>query len=142
MQKTLVMIKPDGVRRKLIGEIIGRFEARGLNIHGLKLIHLSRKKAEELYSIHRGKPFFGTLVDFVISGPVVVMVLSGPRAIEVVRTMMGATDPIKSQPGTIRGDFALEITENIIHAADSEERAEFEISLFFNEEELVQSQCC
>lgn len=127
------MIKPDGVRKGLVGEVIRRFEARGLNIEALKLIRLSRKEAEELYSIHRGKAFFGELVDFVLSGPVVIMVLSGKGAVNVVRKMMGATNPKDAEPGTIRGDFALEITENIVHGADSKESAEREMPIFFDD---------
>jgi len=131
LEKTFVMIKPDGVRKGLVGEVIHRFEARGLDIEALKLIRLSRKEAEELYSIHRGKDFFEELVNFVLSGPVVVMVLSGEGAVNVVRKMMGTTNPKDAEPGTIRGDFALEITENIVHGADSEESAEREIPIFF-----------
>lgn len=127
------MVKPDGVRKGLVGEVIRRFEARGLNIEALKLIRLSRKEAEELYSIHRGKAFFGELVDFVLSGPVVIMVLSGKSAVNVVRKMMGATNPKDAEPGTIRGDFALEITENIVHGADSKESAKREMPIFFDD---------
>lgn len=127
------MIKPDGVRKGLVGEVIRRFEARGLNIEALKLIRLSRKEAEELYSIHRGKAFFGELVDFVLSGPVVIMVLSGKGAVNAVRKMMGATNPKDAEPGTIRGDFALEITENIVHGADSKESAKREMPIFFGD---------
>ncbi|MDI6892189.1 MAG: nucleoside-diphosphate kinase [Actinomycetota bacterium] len=133
MEKTFVMIKPDGVRKGLVGEVIRRFEARGLNIEALKLIRLSRKEAEELYSIHRGKAFFGELVDFVLSGPVVIMVLSGKGAVNAVRKMMGATNPKDAEPGTIRGDFALEITENIVHGADSKESAKREMPIFFGD---------
>ncbi len=133
MEKTFVMIKPDGVRRKLVGEIISRFEQRGLSLEALRLVRLDKKSAEELYAIHKGKPFFEPLVNYVTSGPVVMMVLGGKGAISVVRKMMGATDPQEALPGTIRGDFALSIEENVIHGSDSEKTAKREISLFFPE---------
>jgi nucleoside-diphosphate kinase len=127
------MIKPDGVRKGLIGEVISRFERIGLSILALKLVHLKWEEAEELYSVHRGKSFFEPLVNYVTSGPVVMMVLEGTGAINVVRKVMGATDPQEAQPGTIRGDFALSIEENIVHGSDSKEMALREISLFFPE---------
>jgi nucleoside-diphosphate kinase len=131
------MIKPDGYFRGLVGEIISRIERKGLRIIGMKLIKMSREQAEKLYSVHRDKPFFKDLVNFVTSGPVVVMVVEGESAVEVMRTMIGPTDGRKAPPGTIRGDYALSIQENIIHASDSPETASYEISLFFEEEELV-----
>jgi nucleoside-diphosphate kinase len=127
------MIKPDGVRKGLIGEVISRFERIGFSILALKLVHLKWEEAEELYSVHRGKSFFEPLVNYVTSGPVVMMVLEGTGAINVVRKVMGATDPQEAQPGTIRGDFALSIEENIVHGSDSKEMALREISLFFPE---------
>jgi nucleoside-diphosphate kinase len=127
------MIKPDGVRKGLVGEVIARFERIGLSILALKLVHLKREEAEELYSMHKGKSFFEPLVNYVTSGPVVMMVLEGTGAINVVRKVMGATDPQEAQPGTIRGDFALSIEENIVHGSDSKETALREISLFFPE---------
>lgn len=137
MQKTFIMIKPGGVQKKLTGEIIKRFEEKGLNLCALRMVQLSREKAEELYSIHKGKPFFESLVDFVTSGPVVVGALSGDDVINVVREMMGATNPAEAESGTIRGDFAQEIEKNVIHGSDSVETANFEIPLFFREEDIV-----
>jgi len=133
VERTFVMIKPDGVRKGLVGEVIARFERIGLSILALKLVHLKREEAEELYSMHKGKSFFEPLVNYVTSGPVVMMVLEGTGAINVVRKVMGATDPQEAQPGTIRGDFALSIEENIVHGSDSKETALREISLFFPE---------
>jgi len=128
------MIKPDGVQRKLIGEVIKRIEKRGLDIEKLKLMLLEKEMAERHYVQHKGRPFFDGLIDYVTSGPVVAMVVSGENAIAVVRKMMGATDPAQAEPGTVRGDFALDISENIVHSSDSNESAEKEISLFFGEE--------
>lgn len=133
VERTFVMIKPDGVRRGLIGEIISRFERKGLKIVALKMLHMAREQAEELYSVHRDKPFFNDLVEFVTSGPVVVMILEGEGAISVVRTLIGPTDGRKAPPGTIRGDFALSIQENIVHASDSPESFEREHKIFFNQ---------
>ncbi len=137
VQRTFVMIKPDGVRRGLIGEIIARFERKGLKIKALKMKRLSREEAERLYDVHKGKPFFEELIEFVTSAPVVGMVLEGDEAVSVVRLMVGATDGRKAQPGTIRGDYALSIGENVIHASDSPERAEYEIKVFFRDEEII-----
>lgn len=131
LEKTFVMIKPDGVKKGLVGEIISRFEKRGLEIEELIKKNLTRKEAEELYSIHQGKPFFNDLVDYVTSGPVVIMVISANSAISIIRKMLGATDPAEAEPGTIRGDFATDISENIIHGSDSVETATREISIFF-----------
>ena len=131
VERTFVMIKPDGVRRGLIGEVISRFERKGLKIVALKMLHMTREQAEELYSVHRDKPFFNDLVDFVTSGPVVVMIVEGESAISVVRTLIGPTDGRKAPPGTIRGDFALSIQENIVHASDSPESFEREHKIFF-----------
>ncbi|MCX7831698.1 MAG: nucleoside-diphosphate kinase [Actinobacteria bacterium] len=131
VEQTFVMIKPDGVRKGLTGEIISRFERRGLVIEKLLKKTLKREEAEELYSVHRERNFFEELVNYVTSGPVVLMVVSGPSAVSVVRKMLGATDPKEALPGTIRGDFALDISENIIHGSDSLESAEREISIFF-----------
>jgi len=133
-----VMIKPDGVSRGLIGEIINRFERRGLKIVGLKMLKMDRKMAEKLYEVHKGKHFFNDLIDYVTSGPVVVMVLKGRRAIKIVRDMVGATKPWEAQPGTIRGDFAIDIDRNIIHASDSPENSEKEMSIFFAKDELLE----
>lgn len=131
MQKTLVIIKPDAVRRGLIGQIISRIEAKGLRIEKMKMMLMSRELAEKHYSEHEGKPFFRELVDFIISGDVVVMVVSGYEAVSAVRSLMGSTDPLKSLPGTIRGDFALEIGQNVVHGSSSLESADREIELFF-----------
>ncbi len=136
-QRTYVMIKPDGVKRGLIGEIIKRIESKGLRIVALKMLKLSREKAEELYSIHKEKPFFESLVEFVTSGPVVAMIVEGEEAVNVMRTLIGPTDGRKAPPGTIRGDFALSIQENVIHAADSVESAEREMWIVFSKDEVV-----
>ncbi len=137
LQRTYVMIKPDGVKRGLIGEIIRRIENKGLKIVALKMLKLSKEKAEELYSVHKGKPFFNSLVEFVTSGPVVAMIVEGDEAVSVMRTLIGPTDGRKAPPGTIRGDFALSIQENIIHAADSVETAEREMWIVFDKSEVV-----
>jgi len=137
IQRTYVMIKPDGVKRGLIGEIIRRIENKGLRIVALKMLRLSREKAEELYSVHRGKPFFESLIEFVTSGPVVAMIVEGEEAVNVMRTLIGPTDGRKAPPGTIRGDFALSVQENIIHAADSVESAEREMWIVFSKDEVV-----
>lgn len=137
MQRTLVMIKPDGVRRGLVGECIRRFEQRGLKIVALKMVLPSRELAEKHYAVHREKPFYEELVQFITSGPVVAMVLEGPNAVPLVRTMMGALDPLQAQPGTIRGDFTCDKQMNIIHGSDSAETAAEEIALWFSPEEIV-----
>ena len=137
MEKTLVLIKPDGVARGLCGEIIARFEKRGLKIVGLKMLKLTREQAERHYAEHKGKPFFSSLVDFITSGPLIAMVLSGETAIQTVRTMMGATNPAAAAPGTIRGDFALAVTQNIIHGSDGPDSASREIDVFFSPGEIL-----
>lgn len=136
-QRTLIFIKPDGVRRNLTGEIIQRFERRGIRVVGLKKIHPSRELAEQHYAVHRERPFFSSVVEFITSGPVVAMVLECPNAIEVTRGMMGATNPAQSPPGTIRGDFGLDIEQNIIHGSSDPEAAAYEIPLWFKSDELV-----
>ena len=130
-ERTLVLVKPDGVRRGLVGEVIGRLERKGLTLVALELRTLDRSLAEAHYGEHASKPFFGELVDFITSGPLVAMVVEGPRAIEAVRGLMGATDPVKAAPGSLRGDFALEIGQNLVHGSDSPESAQREIELFF-----------
>ena len=137
LQRTFVMIKPDGVRRNLVGEIISRFEKRGLKIVGMKMVKIDRSTAEKLYEEHKGKSFFEDLINYITSGPVVCMVIEGDDVVSVVRKMIGNTDPKEAPPGTIRGDYALSKAENVIHASDSEEKAKREISLFFKEDELV-----
>src|SRR5262249_18175273 len=131
METTLVLLKPDAVKRGLVAEIIGRFERRGLHFRGMRLLQLDRSTAEHHYGEHRGRPFFGGLVEFLTSGPIVALALEGEQAIELVRGMMGATDPKKSAPGTIRGDLAIALGENVIHGSDSPESAERELALFF-----------
>jgi len=128
---TLLIVKPDGVRRGLVGEVLRRVEAKGLRIVEMRMMTIDRPLAEEHYGEHREKPFFGELVDFITSGPVVVARLEGEEAIDVWRTMIGPTDPAIAPPGTIRGDLGLIITENIVHGSDSPESAERELKLFF-----------
>jgi len=130
-ERSFVMIKPDGVRRALIGECIARFERRGLEITRLRMLTPSRELAENHYGAHRGKPFFDGVVAFIASGPVVAMVVEGESAITAIRQMVGATRPLEAAPGSIRGDFALEVGENIIHASDAPETADAEIALWF-----------
>ena len=137
-ERTLVLIKPDGVQRLLAGRILARYEERGLKLAGLKLIHVERDLAERHYAIHREKPFFGSLVDFITSAPLVAAVLEGPNAIAIVRAMNGATRPNEAAPGTIRGDFALETAQNLVHASDSAENAADEIALWFAPVELLE----
>ncbi|MFM8279101.1 MAG: nucleoside-diphosphate kinase [Candidatus Limnocylindrus sp.] len=136
-QRTLVLIKPDGVQRQLVGRVIARFEDRGLKIVGMRLTAVTRDLAERHYAVHKGRPFFASLVDFITSSPVVAIVLDGPNAISVVRSMVGTTKPHESAPGTIRGDFALETGKNLIHASDAEETAAAEIELWFGAGGLV-----
>jgi nucleoside-diphosphate kinase len=137
LERTLVLIKPDGVQRGLIGEIIGRFEQRGLRLVGMKLMQMSRELAGRHYGEHAGKSFYDGLVNFITSGPIVAMVWEGTSAIQVVRSMMGVTKPAESAPGTIRGDFALDVGRNIVHGSDKPESAAKEITLFFEDAELI-----
>jgi nucleoside-diphosphate kinase len=130
-ERTLVLVKPDAVRRGLIGEIVGRLERKGLAIAALELRTLDRETASQHYAEHDGKPFFGELVDFITGGPLVAIVAEGHRAVEAVRALMGVTDPVASAPGSIRGDFALEIGQNLVHGSDSLESAAREVKLFF-----------
>lgn len=138
MQKTLVIIKPDGVQRRLIGSIIKRFEDKGFQILGLKMTHLSKTFATEHYGMHEGKDFFEPLIRYMTSGPVVLLVLKGKNVIEVARKMMGATFGADAQPGTIRGDYAVSNRFNLIHCSDSESSAEKEINTFFTTTELIE----
>jgi nucleoside-diphosphate kinase len=131
VETTLVLVKPDGVRRALAGEILGRFERRGLELRGARLLKLSRSLAQQHYAEHRGKPFFADLVSFITSGSVLALAVRGESAISVVRGMMGATNPVDSAPGTIRGDFATELSENVVHGSDSKASAKRELALFF-----------
>ena len=130
-ERTLVLVKPDGVRRGLVGEVVSRLERKGLTLVALEMRTLARETAEEHYGEHRERPFFGELVEFITGGPLVAMVVEGPRAVEAVRTLMGVTDPVKSAPGSLRGDFALEIGQNLVHGSDSPESGTREIGIFF-----------
>ena len=135
-ERTFVMIKPDAVQRGLVGNILSRFERKGIKIVAMKLISVSKKLAEKHYEVHRGKPFFEPTVKYITKSPVVAMVLEGNNAIEMVRDMMGETDPQKADIGTIRGDFGQFIGRNIVHGSDSPETAEFEINLWFKPDEI------
>ena len=130
-ERSLVLVKPDGVARGLVGQVVARLEAKGLRLVAAELRTLTVEVAEEHYAEHRERPFFGSLVEFITSGPLLALVVEGPRAIEAFRALAGATDPVKAAPGTIRGDFALEVQNNIVHGSDSPESAEREIGLFF-----------
>ncbi len=137
MDRTFVMVKPDGVQRGLVGDIVARFERRGLKLTAMKMLTVSDKLAREHYAEHAAKPFFPNLVSFIRSGPVVAMVVEGKNVVPVVRSMVGATNPQNSSPGTIRGDFALDTGRNIIHASDSPDSAKREISLYFDNSEIA-----
>ncbi len=137
VQRTLLLIKPDGVQRQLVGRVLTRFEERGLKLVGLKLVHVDRALAEQHYAVHRDKPFFAGLVAFITSGPLVAAVLEGPNAIAIVRAMNGATRPHEAAPGSIRGDFAVETAQNLVHASDGDETAASEIALWFEPAELL-----
>jgi nucleoside-diphosphate kinase len=136
-EQTLVLIKPDAMQRRLAGEILARFERRGLTVRAAKLVQVDRGLAEEHYAEHAEKPFFGELVEFITSSPTLALVLGGEGAIKVVRTTMGATNPVEAAPGTIRGDLALAMPDNLVHGSDSSESAEREIGLWFTAAELV-----
>lgn len=137
MERTLVIVKPDAMQRGLVGEIVSRFERRGLRIVGMKAIQIDEALASRHYSVHEGKPFYNGLIQYITSSPVVVMVLEGTRAIEVVRRTMGATNPAEADMGTIRADFSLEIGRNLVHGSDGPDTASHEISLFFDDTELL-----
>ena len=137
MERTLVIIKPDAVQRGLIGEITLRLERRGLKLAGMKLMQIMPELASRHYAVHQGKPFYEPLVAYITSSPVVVMVWEGKQAIEVVRKTIGATNPAKAEPGTIRADYAVEIGRNLVHGSDGPETAAYEVGLFFREDELV-----
>jgi nucleoside-diphosphate kinase len=136
-QKTLVLIKPDSVQRGLAGQIIGRFEAKGMQLAGLKLLHMDASRAARLYEPHVGKPFYEGLVKYMTSGPIVALCIEGHNAIEQVRTLMGATNPSQAAPGTIRGDFAQRVDNNCVHGSDSAESAARELPIFFDEGEIA-----
>ncbi|GAB3802400.1 nucleoside-diphosphate kinase [Virgibacillus kimchii] len=137
MEQTFLMVKPDGVQRNLIGEIVHRFEQKGFKLAGAKLMMVSEELAQKHYAEHKERPFFGELVEFITSGPVFAMVWEGENVIGTARDMMGKTNPAEAAPGTVRGDYGITVGKNIIHGSDSGESAEREISLFFNKEELV-----
>ena len=137
MERTLVIIKPDAVQRGLVGQIITRFERRGLRLAALKLIHIDESLAERHYAIHKGKPFYEPLIQYITSSPVVVLALEGNDAIEIARRTMGATNPAEAAPGTIRADFALEIGRNLVHGSDGPDTAAIEVPLFFTEDEIL-----
>ncbi|MEG3440077.1 nucleoside-diphosphate kinase [Pannus brasiliensis CCIBt3594] len=137
MERTFLMIKPDGVQRNLVGEIIGRFEAKGFTLVGLKLVQVSRELAEKHYAVHKERPFFPSLVEFITSSPVVAMVWEGDGVVASARKIIGATNPLSAEPGTIRGDFGINVGRNLIHGSDALETAQTEVRLWFTDEELV-----
>ncbi|MCY7322334.1 MAG: nucleoside-diphosphate kinase [Phormidesmis sp. CAN_BIN36] len=137
MERTFLAIKPDGVQRKLVSEIIGRFETKGFTLVGLKFMNVSRELAEQHYGVHKERPFFGSLVEFITSGPVVAMVWEGDGVIAASRKVIGATNPLTAEPGTIRGDLGANIGRNLIHGSDAPETAQSEIALWFKAEELI-----
>ena len=137
MERTFLAVKPDGVQRQLVGEIIRRYENKGFKLVGLKLIQPTRELAEKHYAVHKERPFFAGLVDFITSGPVVAMVWEGDGVVASARKIIGATNPLTAEPGTIRGDFGVNVGRNLIHGSDAQETAQTEIALWFKEEELV-----
>jgi nucleoside-diphosphate kinase len=137
MQQTLILLKPDCVQRRLVSAILQRFEQKGLRLAAIKLVQASRALAEKHYAVHKGKPFYDSLLQFLTSGPTVAVVLEGREAVVVVRNLMGPTDGVKAPPGTIRGDYALSVQNNLIHGSDSAENAAAEIALWFKPDELV-----
>jgi nucleoside-diphosphate kinase len=137
VERTLIILKPDAIQRRLVGRVLQRFEEKGLIIAGMKFMQISRDLAERHYAVHQGKPFYPGLIDYITSGPVVVLVLQGPRVIEMSRTLMGKTFGFEAQPGTIRGDFGASRSYNLVHGSDSPESAATEIPLYFQAEELV-----
>jgi nucleoside-diphosphate kinase len=137
VERTFVMVKPDGVQRNIIGEVIRRFEAKGFTLVGLKMLNVSRELAEKHYAVHKERPFFGSLVDFITSGPVVATVWQGDGVVASARKIIGATNPLSAEPGTIRGDFGVNIGRNLIHGSDAIETAQTEIALWFSNDELT-----
>jgi nucleoside-diphosphate kinase len=138
MERSLVLIKPDAMQRGLAGTIISRLERRGLKIVAMKMLQMDRALAQRHYAVHQGKTFFNDLVEFITSSPIIAVVFEGEKAIEAVRQTMGTTDPVKASPGSIRGDFGLDIQQNLVHGSDSAESAEKEISLFFTRGEIFE----
>src|SRR5437660_8966341 len=137
MERTLILLKPDCVQRRLVGEVTGRFEKKGLRLAGLKLVHAGRELAEKHYAVHKGKPFYESLLQFLTAGPTVAMVWEGREAVTVARTLIGPTDGVKAPPATIRGDFGISIQNNLVHGSDSPENAASEIALWFKPAELL-----
>lgn len=137
MERTFLAIKPDGVQRGLVGEIVRRLEVKGFTLVGLKLMNVSRELAEKHYAVHKERPFFASLIEFITSGPVVAMVWEGDGVVGATRKMIGATNPLTAEPGTIRGDFGVDVGRNLIHGSDAIETAQNEINLWFSPEELV-----
>lgn len=137
MERTLIIVKPDAVQRRLVGRIVQRFEDKGLTVAGMKLMQISRQLAEQHYAVHQGKPFYPALIEYITSGPVVVMVIAGPRAIAVSRKLMGKTFGFDAEPGSIRGDFGASTTYNLVHGSDAPESANEEIALYFKPEEIL-----
>ena len=137
MERTLILVKPDGVQRGLVGKIIERFESRGLKLAGLKFMRMSEELASRHYAVHQGKPFYDSLVSYIISGPVVAMAWEGKQAVSIARTTIGATNPADASAGTIRGDFGVEIGRNLVHGSDGQETANYELALFFDESALI-----
>ena len=140
METTLLLVKPDGVQRGLVGEIFGRVERRGLRLTALKLMHVQRSLAEQHYAIHKGKPFYNGLIDYIVSAPVVAMAWRGNKAVEAVRQVLGATNPTQAAPGTVRADFAIDIGRNLTHGSDSAENGAAEVALWFTKSELQEWQ--
>jgi nucleoside-diphosphate kinase len=136
MERSLVLIKPDAIQRGLAGEIISRLEKKGLKIVAMKMLHMDKNLAQRHYAIHKGKAFFDDLVNFITSSPVIAIIFQGKNSVEIIRQMMGETDPAKARMGTIRGDFGIDIGHNLVHGSDSLENASKEIDLFFSEEEI------
>ena len=137
MERSLVLIKPDAIQRGLAGEIISRMEKKGLKIVAMKMLHMDEKLAQRHYAIHKGKAFFNGLVNFITSSPIIAIVFQGKNAVEIIRQMMGETDPVKARSGTIRGDFGIDIGHNLVHGSDSLENASKEIELFFKKNEIL-----
>ncbi len=142
MERTLVLLKPDAVQRRLIGSLVARFELKGLQIVGMKLVHASKDLDEKHYDAHRARPFFPSLIQFLTGGPTVALALQGPNAVAVVRNLMGLTDGAKSPPGTIRGDYSISVQNNLVHGSDSVENANQELALWFKADELISYQGC
>jgi len=137
MEKTFVMLKPSTVARGTVGQIINRVENKGLKIVAMKMLQITQEKADKLYAVHKGKPFYGSLVEYIMSGPIVALVVEGEDAVAIIRKLIGKTNPKEAEPGTIRGDFAITLTKNAIHASDSAENAKIEMAVFFAPDEIV-----